>query len=132
MGICVCMYYVSMCVCARMCLYIIVCVWLRVTAIRTRSVRSRSVTGDSELCSLWTRYTSDSKIDSWDDPEVCTDLCNEYQMVIWTPNRVISCECLFLCISLFTVVNSYLCFTCIISYDHLIYLTMYDYSYHFI
>jgi len=36
-GIRVCMYYVSMCVCVRMRLYIILCVRLRVVAIRTRS-----------------------------------------------------------------------------------------------
>ena len=47
--------------------------------------------------------------------------CNEYQMAIWTQNCVISCEYLFLCIFLITIINRYMCFTCIISCDHPIY-----------
>ena len=60
-GIGVCMYFVSMCVCVRMSLYIIVCIWLHVTSFQTSSCDPNSVAGDSNLCSLWTQYTGDSK-----------------------------------------------------------------------
>ena len=52
-----------------------------------------------------------------------------YQFMQWRPdddlfqNCVISCEYLFLCIFLFTVVSRHLYITCIISCDHLMYFT---------
>jgi len=63
--------YARVCECIGMCMYVwcmFVCVyimraWLRGTAIQTRLVRSGPVAEDSELCSLWTRYTGDSKTD---------------------------------------------------------------------
>ena len=56
-----------------------------------------SVTGDSDLCPLWTKYTGDSKIDAQDDPEeISTGLCSEDQTVIRFQNHVISCERLLL------------------------------------
>ena len=51
---------------------------------------------DLDLCSLWTRYASDSKTDPWDDTEIRTDLCNGDWTVIQFQNRVNSCECLFI------------------------------------
>ena len=71
-------------------------VWLRVTAMQTHLVRFGPVTGDSQLCSLWTRYIGDSKTDPWDDPEIRTRSCSEDQISIRIQNRVISCECLFI------------------------------------
>jgi len=53
----------------------------------------RTVTGDSELYSLWIRYTDDSKTVSWDDLEIHTGSCGGDQMAIRFQNRVISCEC---------------------------------------
>ena len=53
-----CSMYLCFCVCVRLC----------VTAFRTRLCDLNSVTGDLDLCPLWTRYTSDSKTDPWDDP----------------------------------------------------------------
>ena len=58
--------------------------------------RSEAVTGDSELYSLWTRYTGNSKTDLWDDPEIRTGSYSEDQMAILIQNHVISCECLLL------------------------------------
>ena len=75
MYICVCMCilvyvcmlwvytFVSVCMCVRVYLCLYVCIWLRGTTIRTYLVRSGPVAEDSELCSLWTRYTGDSKTD---------------------------------------------------------------------
>ena len=64
----VCVYlYTYICGCTHMCLYINVCDWLHVIAFRTRSDDPNSVTEDSELCPLWTRYTGNSKTDPWDD-----------------------------------------------------------------
>jgi len=60
----VCIYIVSIYVYIRRCVY----VRLRVTAFQTRSCDPNSVTGDPNLCSLWTRHSGDSKTDPWDDP----------------------------------------------------------------
>ena len=71
---CICMYVsVHVCVCVHVSvlnvyLFLYVCAWLCVTTSWTRSCDPNSVKGDSELCPLWTRYTGDSKTDSWDDP----------------------------------------------------------------
>ena len=65
-----------MCPCAcvgvnRVFMFICMC-WLRATAFQNRSVSSepsyRRPRPDSDSCSLWTRYTGNSKTDSWDDP----------------------------------------------------------------
>ena len=47
-------------------------------------------------CSLWTRYSGDSKTDARDDPEIRTGSCSEDQTAIWLQNRVISCEYLLM------------------------------------
>jgi len=95
MHVCMCIYVV--CVCIRV--YVRVSSWvgLRVAMFRTRLVRVGPIAGDTDLCSLWTRYTCDSKTDSWDDPEIRTGSCSEDQMAIRFQNRVISCKYLFLC-----------------------------------
>ena len=126
MYVCVVYVYTCMWVCTHvsMCMCVYVCMWLRVTATRTRSWDPNPVTGDSDLCLLWTRYTGDSKTDSWDDSGVSAGSCSKDQMAIQFQNHVISCECLFLCIFLINVVNRCLCFTCIISCDPLIYFTI--------
>jgi len=77
-------------------MFVYLCVWSSATALRTRLGRSGSVTGDSDLCSLWTRYTGDSKTESWDNPEIHTSSCGEDKTMIRFQNRVISCECLLL------------------------------------
>jgi len=87
-------------------------------------LRFEPVTGDSDWCSLWTWYTSDSKVDLWNDLEIRTGSCSKGQTAIRNQNSVMPCECLFLCyslISLFTVVDRRLYVTRIISCDHLIY-----------
>ena len=81
------------CVCVRVYIRVSSCVRLHVAAIQTRSCDPNSVTGDSNLFPLWTRYTGNSKTDPWDDSEIRTGSCNEDQTVIWFQNRVISCEC---------------------------------------
>jgi len=43
-------------------------VWLRVTVISDSFVRSELGNKRFKLCSLWARYTGDSKSDLWDDP----------------------------------------------------------------
>ena len=103
----------------NMCLYINVC-W--VACFSDTDPLTRSIP-DPNTCSLWSRYTDDSKTDLWDDPEIPTGSCSGDQTAIRIQNRIMSCECLFLCIFLFTVVNSYLFLTCIISCDRLIYFT---------
>ena len=114
MSTCMCMYK-CVCVCVSM------CVWLFVAAFRTRSCDPNSVTGGSDLCSLWTRHTDDLRTDPWDDSEICTDLCGEDQTAIWIQNRVISCECLLLYHFLIYRCQCYLYATCIISCDCRIY-----------
>ena len=58
---CMCRVY---CICVRVSLS----VWLRIAVFRTRLVRSGPISGDSDWCPLWSRYTGDSKTDRWDDP----------------------------------------------------------------
>ena len=100
----VCMHMLTVC----MCLYINLCFWWRVAAttdpfgeIQTRSSDPDPLQEpglDPNSCSLWTRYTGDSKTDPWDDPSISTGSCSEDQTAIRFRNRVISCECSFLCI----------------------------------
>jgi len=95
--------YVSVCSCGCLaCIYIYLYVRLHATVFRTRPVRSElsySRPGpDPDSCSLWIRYTGNSKTDPCDDPLISTDLCSEDQMAIRFRNCVISCECSFLCI----------------------------------
>ena len=97
------------------------CVQLRSTAIRTRSMRSGLVTGDSELCSLWTRYTGDSKTDLRDDQEICTGSCSEDQTAIWFQNTSFHVS---ICSYVFSLLLLPVCVhisVCIISCDHMIY-----------
>ena len=93
-----------MCRCARellsVYLYLFVCslaccsVSDSFSEIRTRCRRPKP---DPDSCSLWTRYIDDSKTDSWDDLQISIGSCSEDQTAILFKNRVISCECLFLC-----------------------------------
>ena len=78
---------------------------------------------DPNLCSLWTRYIGDSKISPWDNPKICISSYSEDQMAIWIQNCVISCECLLLYHFIISRCQYYLNVTCIISFDHLIYVT---------
>ena len=112
--------HVQTCICVRGYVCVGLCVWLLVTVFRTRYRRPGP---DLDLCSLWTRYNGDSKTGPWDDPQISTSSCSEDQMAIQFRNRVISCECSFLCTSLFTVVGMCLHVTLIISCDFLLYFT---------
>jgi len=71
--------YVYGCVHVYLYVRVSICVWLRVTTIRTRLVR---LGPNPDSCSLWTRYTGDSKTDPWDNLEICTDSCSEDQTTI--------------------------------------------------
>ena len=78
---------------------VVVCDWVSVhfsCGTQTCSCDLNSVMGDSDLCLLWTRYTGDSKIDPWDNPEIRISSCSEDQTAIRFQNRIISCECLFI------------------------------------
>ena len=102
--------YVSVCTCrCSVYLYLYVCVRLCVTAFRTRSCDPNSVTGDSDLCPLWTRYHGDSKTGPWDDPLISTGSCNEDQMTIRFQNRIISYEYLFLYHFSYLPLSIYIC-----------------------
>ena len=59
-GVCVYCVYICTCLCTRVC-----CIY-----IRTRLYDPDPVTKDSDLCSLWTRYTGDSKTDPRDNPKI--------------------------------------------------------------
>jgi len=95
-----CIYAYTHVNCVYTCVYVYIRVssWvgLRVARFQTRPCDPNSVTGDLFWCSLWTRYTGDSKTDSWDDPEISTGPCSENQMAIQIQNHVISRECLFI------------------------------------
>jgi len=80
-------------------MFVYSCVRSSVTALRTRSVRPGPVTGDLDLCSLWTQYDDNSKTDTRNDPYISTGSCNEDQTTIRTQNCVISGE--YLSIGLF-------------------------------
>ena len=92
-----------MCVCVEcmchvccMCVRVSMTVQLRDAAIWTRLVRSAPIVEDSKLCSLWTRYTGDSKTDTRVDSEIRTGSCSTDQTAIPARNCVISYEYLFL------------------------------------
>jgi len=85
---CVCMG-VYLCIYVYVCLRVFVCVLQR---LRTRSCDSKSIIKDLDWCSLWIRYTGDSKTDPWDDPEIHTVSCSEDQTTIQFQNHVISCD----------------------------------------
>ena len=101
--LCVFMYIlVYICIRVCTCAFMYTCgymCWLYVTAMQTCSCTLNSVTEPRpslDLCSLWTRYTGDSKISPWDDPEIRIGSCSGDRMVIRLQNRIISCECLFI------------------------------------
>ena len=135
MHACVSMYiYVRIQVYVRVCLwcaYVYGCmfIWVHglgcVTAFRTRLVRSEPVAGDSDLYSLWTRYTGDSKTDPWDDSEILTDSCSKDQTTIRFQNHAL-------------ISFSYLSLSVLLTYYlyHFIWLSyifdQYDHPYHFI
>ena len=64
---------------------------------------------------------ADSKTDTRDYLEIYTGSCSADQTMIQVLNRVISCECLFLCYYLFTIVNGCCMITRIISCECLAY-----------
>ena len=97
------------------------CVWLYVIAIRTYSCDLNSLTGDTNLCSLYTRYIGDSKTDTRDDLEIHTGLCSKDQTAIRIQNRVILCECLLCAISYLPLSIVVCMITCIISCECLAY-----------
>jgi len=103
------------------------CVWMRVAVISDAFVQSGLITGDSELYSLWTWYTGDSKTDPWDDPEIRTSSCSEDQTTIRFKNHVISCECLS--IDLFLIQAFHLIISCEYIFDFCIILLMPNYYY---
>ena len=94
-----CMYYISMCVCVRMhiCVRVSLCIQLRVAVFQIRSCDLNSIMGGSDQWLLQTRYNSDSKIDPWVNPKICTGSYSEDQTAIRFQNYAISCECLLLC-----------------------------------
>ena len=93
-NMCVCVYmgvHVCVCMCVRVCMWcghvygcmwVSLYVWMRVEVFRTCSCDQNALTGDSELCSLWTRYIGNSNIDPWDDPEIYTGSCSKDQTAI--------------------------------------------------
>jgi len=90
--------YVCECVYVQVCMRIyIMCAWLRVAEITDSYVQSKLGNGRFGFCSLWIRYTGDSKTNPRDDLEIRTDSYSEDQMAIRFQNRVISCKCLLLC-----------------------------------
>ena len=102
-GVCTCAF---MCTCGYMCL--VICYIDADLFVRSEH-GNRRLRPDLDLCSLWTRYASDSKTDPWDDPEIRTDSCSGNRTVIRFQNSVILCECLFLCLFIFTVASRCLC-----------------------
>ena len=109
------------------CMGVSSCVWMRVTVILDAFVQSRPVTENSELYSLWTRYTGDSKTDPWDDLEICSSSYSEDQMTIQFKIHVISYECLST--DLFLIQAFYLIFSCEYVSDFCIILLMPNYFY---
>jgi len=119
---CVCIDVCHVCVCICGCVYVCTSVWLGVCVYlwesvciscntRTRSCDPNSITEDSDFCPLWTRYTSDLKIDPRDDSEIRAGSYSENQTAIRAQNRIISYECSFvtlLRISVFFRVSVYL------------------------
>ena len=101
-------YCVCMCVCVCwfpfLSVYLVACYSILDSFVRSE-LGNRRPGPDSELCPLWTRYNGDSKTDSWDDPQISIGSYCEDQTTIRFQNCVISCECLFLCISLFPVIG---------------------------
>ena len=57
-------------------------------------------------------YISNSKTDPRDDPEIRTGSCSEDQTAIRIQNCIISCECLFLCYFVFTIISE--CLLCVV------------------
>jgi len=115
--------YIRACVTVRVYLWVSVCFSCN---IRTRSSdpnREQETQTRSGFVLVVGRYIGDSESGSCDDPEIRTDSCSRDQTVIRFQNSVISCKCLFLCVSLFTVVGIRLHVTLIISYDFLLYFT---------
>jgi len=88
----VCMY-VLVCNYVSVCVYLLwvvnVCVVVACCNTQTRSCDPNSIIGYSDWCTLWTRYTGDSKTDLRVDSEISTGLCSEDQMAIQIQNRVI-------------------------------------------
>jgi len=80
-----------------LCVHVFMCVCCMLQRLQTRLVRFGPIIGDLNLCSLWTRYISNSKTDPLEDLEVRTGSCSEDQTAILIQNHAISCECLFLC-----------------------------------
>jgi len=109
-------YYVCVCVFIPLPFCVFDCVLKRCGLVREIRISCRRPEPDSDSYSLWIRYTDDSKTDPWDDLEIRTGSYSEDQTTIHFQNRVISCECLFLCYFLIYHVTGYLCFTFIISY----------------
>ena len=92
--------YSCVCVCVGVCtcvfIRVAICIWLYVTAMQTCSCAPNPVTEDPDSIWIYVRYgpdTLDSKINSWDDPEIRTDSCSEDQTAIRFQTRVISGEC---------------------------------------
>ena len=96
-------------------------VWLRITAFLDLFVRSKLGNGRFVLVLVMNWYTSDSKTNPWDDPEIYTGSCSEDQTVIQIQNCVISCDCLLLYHFLISHCQYYLYVTCIVSFGRLIY-----------
>ena len=115
--------YVHVCMCISVRLGECVFQFAAPRPVRAIRTGNRRFGPDLDSCSLWTRYTGDSKTNARDDPKIHTGSCSEDHTMIQFRNHVISCECLFLSIFLFTIVSRHLYITCIISCDRLIYFT---------
>jgi len=122
----VCVYlYMYICGCARVqeCIYVYVCVRLRVAVIGTRLIRSRPITGDLDWCSLWTRYTGDLKTDLLDDPEICT--VNVVKTRRRFESKIVSFHVSVCSYIYFFIYHcQYIYVICIISFDCLRYFTI--------
>ena len=102
------------------CIYVYMCVSVACYSDTDTLARSEP---DPDTCSLWTRYNSDSKTNSWDDSVIRSGSCSEDQTVIRIQNYIISCEYLLLYHFLIYHCQHYLYVTCIILCDRWIYFT---------
>ena len=72
-----------MCTCMYVLVYVCIYGWVRVLVVAPNSlVQSELGNEKFRFVPVWTRYTGDSKIDSWDDLEIRIGSCNEDQKAI--------------------------------------------------
>jgi len=120
--LCMCVYYVNMCVhvylCTCVCLYINACVWLLVIAIRTRSWNLNPIRVRCEADTQATRRPTHEII--WRSVPV---RAVKTRRRFGSKTTSLHVSIYFCVIFLFTVVSEYLCFLRIILCECLIYST---------